>query len=338
VIDMPHAFPPPPAHAHHDPLLVAQVVAGDPLDAARATEARSWLATCPACTALAADLARVSHAVRSEPVPPRRRDFRLTPAQAERLQGNAVTRLLRRLSLPRSRAFGPAAAAVMSVGLVFVVAGYAWPEGGTVSTGPDAEAAPAVLQQQVAPTAQAVPGAGLSTDTFLAAPEESQATTDEVSELPAPGAAQKASRAESAADAQEAAGPARDTSNADDDGFVANEVDTSAADEVDTSAADQGDTAAAALTVDSSPATGAGELEAAAPEALAADRGLDDTAVAGAAADTAAADSVDTSIVVEQDDGLHRWLIVVGLLLALGGASLLLLALATRRSADPLVR
>jgi hypothetical protein len=335
VSDMPHAFPPPPAHAHHDPLLVAQVVAGDPLDAARAAEARSWLATCPACTALAADLARVSHAVRSEPVPPRRRDFRLTPEQAERLQGNAVTRLLRRLSLPRSRAFGPAAAAVMSVGLVFVVAGYAWPEGGTVSTGPDAEPAPAVVQEQVAPTAQAVLGAGRSTDTFLAAPEELQATTDEVSELPAPGAAQKASRAEPAAEAQEAAGLAQDTSNVD---IVAGEGDTSAADQVDT--------AAAALTVASSP--GADELEAAAPEALAADRGLDDTAVAGAAADTAAADTaaadtaasdtVDTSIAAEQDDGLQRWLIVVGLLLALGGASLLLLAYATRRSADPLLR
>ena len=71
-------------------------------------EARAWLATCPASAQLAADLRAVSVAVASEPVPPRRRDFRFGPEQAEALRGDAFTRFLRRLSLPRTRAFAPA--------------------------------------------------------------------------------------------------------------------------------------------------------------------------------------------------------------------------------------
>ena len=133
--DMSRPGPRPPAapdHERHDALLVAQFVAGDPLDPEQRAEAQHLVAGCAACAALAMDLPAVSRAVAQEPVPPRRRDFRLSPEQAEELRGNTLTRFLRKLSLPRSRAFQPAAAGVLSIGLLFVVAGYAWPDGGTV--------------------------------------------------------------------------------------------------------------------------------------------------------------------------------------------------------------
>ena len=79
--DMSGPAPLPPAHAHdrHDPLLVAQVAAGDRLDPARVQEAQAWLRSCPACAALAEDLRQVSAAVSCEPMPPLRRYFRITP-------------------------------------------------------------------------------------------------------------------------------------------------------------------------------------------------------------------------------------------------------------------
>ena len=179
------------AHDQHDPLLVAQVVAGDPLDPATADPVRTWLRTCPRCAALAADLTRVSAAVAREPVPPRRRDFRLSPEDAERLRGNAVTRRLRRLSWPRSRAFAPAAAGVMSIGLVFVVVGYAWPDDGAGSIETQSDLAPLTQTMEVAPASSA------AVDSF-----DSEAMDASVMSEPAPadraasGLAQKASGAE----------------------------------------------------------------------------------------------------------------------------------------------
>ena len=120
-------------HERHDRLLVAQLVAGDPLPPEQQAEAQRLIGSCGTCAALAADLPAVSRLVAQEPTPPRRRDFRLGPEQAAELRGNALTRFLRRLSLPGSRAFQPAAAGILSIGLLFVVAGYAWPDGGTIT-------------------------------------------------------------------------------------------------------------------------------------------------------------------------------------------------------------
>ncbi len=146
--DMSRPLPPPsPAdHERHDPLLVARFVAGDPLGEAQQREAQQLLSACGTCAALAMDLRAISVAVAWEPVPPRRRDFRLGPEQAERLHGNPVSRLLRRLSVPRSGAFGPLAAGVMSIGLAFVVAGSVWPDDGSLS---DPDVAPAMEMQEM---------------------------------------------------------------------------------------------------------------------------------------------------------------------------------------------
>lgn len=148
--DMPRPGPLPPAteHSDHDALLVAQFVAGDPLDGDQQRQAQMLVSSCRDCDALAADLRAVTAAVAWEPVPPRRRDFRIVPEQAERLQGNAFSRLLRRLSLPRARALQPVAAGAMSLGLALVVVGYAWPQDGTIRVDGEPLAAPAVIEER----------------------------------------------------------------------------------------------------------------------------------------------------------------------------------------------
>jgi hypothetical protein len=161
--DMPRPSSPLPApdHARHDGALVAQLAAGDPLGEDQQREAQRVVAACAACAQLAVDLRTLAAAVALEPVPPRRRDFRLDSAQAERLSGNAVTRFLRRLSLPRSPAFGPAAAGLFSVGLVFVVAGYAWPGDAGVSVPVEPGGPPAAVERLIASPSleQGVPSA-----------------------------------------------------------------------------------------------------------------------------------------------------------------------------------
>ncbi|CAN5719664.1 hypothetical protein BH23CHL8_BH23CHL8_28360 [soil metagenome] len=129
-------FPAPPTdHARHDELLVARFGAHDELpEEERATAAR-LVAACAACAVLSADLSLVARAVAREPMPPRRRDFRITPEQAVRLRGSAVQRFLRRFTLPESAMLRPAAAGVMSLGLLLVVAGSFLPLGGEVGSG-----------------------------------------------------------------------------------------------------------------------------------------------------------------------------------------------------------
>ena len=120
-------------HETHDALLVAQLASGDPLDAAQRQQAERLVATCLECAALAADLRAISRVVAWEPLPPRRRDFRLSVVEAERLRGSMLTRLLRRVSLPQVGALRPAAVGAMSIGLLFVVAGNVWPDAGPVT-------------------------------------------------------------------------------------------------------------------------------------------------------------------------------------------------------------
>ena len=64
-------------HAQHDPLLIAQYAARDPLTAEQVAAASTLVGSCAECASLAADLGAISAAVASEPVPARRRDFRI---------------------------------------------------------------------------------------------------------------------------------------------------------------------------------------------------------------------------------------------------------------------
>ena len=143
-------------HAGHDALLVAQLAGGDPLDASQQQEAERLVATCSHCAALAADLRAISRVVAWEPLPPRRRDFRLDASQAERLRGSRVTRFLRRFSLPEPRGLRQAAVGAMSIGLLFVVAGNVWPEAGPVVSPADSSKAALPSAPVVAPLADSL--------------------------------------------------------------------------------------------------------------------------------------------------------------------------------------
>ncbi|HKZ90683.1 MAG TPA: hypothetical protein VJZ50_00955 [Candidatus Limnocylindrales bacterium] len=143
-------------HAGHDALLVAQLAGGDPLDASQQQAAERLVATCSHCAALAADLRAISRVVAWEPLPPRRRDFRLDASQAERLRGSRVTRFLRRFSLPEPRGLRQAAVGAMSIGLLFVVAGNVWPEAGPVVSPADSSEAALPSAPVVAPLADSL--------------------------------------------------------------------------------------------------------------------------------------------------------------------------------------
>ncbi len=162
--DMPGTRPQPPAdHPQHDPLLIAQSAAGDPLPPDQHAEAARLLASCPECARLAADLAAISRAVAQEPVPPRHRDFRFDEERAARLRGSPLTRLLRGLSVPRPGTLRPVAAGALSLGLVFMLAGTVLPR----LTGPSAQLTPAA--EQAAATRAPHDAAGRDAEASMAA-------------------------------------------------------------------------------------------------------------------------------------------------------------------------
>ena len=297
-----------PNHDQHDPLLVAQLVAGDALDPARAGETRAWLATCADCAQLASDLGAVRAAVASEPVPPRRRDFRLTSEQAAALKGNALTRFMRGLSFPRARAFAPAAAGLLSVGLVFVVAGFAWPEEDSFSVGSDADIMPAAVEERVAqpsrppgqndaqpdePTTQTAPTAtddGVSY--FLSEPEAlEEALHNQVGSPPRSESMQKALEAEAADELTDAAEAA------------------------------EGEGAERGVAAPEAPLEGAGASSDQADDA-GSGRLIGETDVAATAAvDSGAAES---SVVAAAEDGARdRWRLHIGAAVAVAGGLLL---------------
>ena len=320
----PRSILPAPDHQQHDPLLVAQLAAGDRLAEGQQHEALRLVSTCGACADLAADLAAVSGAVAWEPVPPRRRDFRLDPEQAERLQGNAVTRFLRHLSLPQARAFSPAAAGVLSLGLVFMLAGSVWPEGGAVRLGGDLELVPQSTIEEPA-----------AIETIIAAPLE-------VPEVVAPAVGGLA--AEEAAD-YDANAPdvlAEDVANMKGahEGSARKALTEDrwerAADELESSAG----SAPTAVEVDSAAAAEmqrgtSGEAEV--PEAVFVEEfsvvsALDDVVAGEGPTELEPLDQVSA----DDDANLEALLVIVGFGMALTGGALLLLAWLVRRARGPL--
>jgi hypothetical protein len=275
-------------------------------------EVQAWLRSCPACAALAEDLRQVSAAVSSEPVPPRRRDFRLTPEQADRLQGSAVTRFLRRLSAPRARALGPAAAGVLSLGLVFVVAGYVSPDDGAVSIVSDTNMAPAPVEE-IAAEGTFAPAADIEAYAadpgFLDGLDEHQAGTSARGK-----AATITSESELADDRAAPAEPESDVPQAEAVAPAGDEAGSIPEDGRFLGADEQASDAAA---------SGLGE----------------ELLVAAGQADRAPTDEGEgASAVPFEDDDAEQWLIVIGAALVLGGGVLLLLMWLARRQRDPLLR
>lgn len=117
---------PAPAHISpdHDETLIARLAAADLTDR-EAADARSLVASCPACAELHADLRSIMAATASLPAPRRTRDFRLTEADAARLQRTGWRRLLGRFGEPRLAFTKPLATGLVTLGiagLVFAVA------------------------------------------------------------------------------------------------------------------------------------------------------------------------------------------------------------------------
>jgi hypothetical protein len=121
--DGPAAAPPAAgdAHAAHDALLIARL-AGDDVSGADEARARELVAACGECAALLADLAAISAALPGAlPVPDRRRDFRLTPDDAERLRGSRLTRWLNRTRRQPILLLQPLAGATVALGLAMAL-------------------------------------------------------------------------------------------------------------------------------------------------------------------------------------------------------------------------
>lgn len=132
-MSMPHdprPMPPAPAamgdpndqHARHDPLLVARFVADD-VDGTERAEPVAWLASCPTCADLAADLRAVSAGLRAMPGPRRTRDFRLTADDAARLRRRGWRGFLDALATGRLTWAQPLGATLAALGIVGLMVG-----------------------------------------------------------------------------------------------------------------------------------------------------------------------------------------------------------------------
>lgn len=313
-------------HERHDALLVAQWTAGDPLSEDQLAEAQRLVGSCRDCATLAADLRAVSVAVAHEPVPPRRRDYRLSPEQAQELSGNALTRWLRRLSPPNGRAFQPLAAGVLSVGLLFVVAGYAWPDGGAI-------------------TVQAEPNLATYGDSSLEpVPDDAG-----VAALPEEAASAFADpRFSESLDEHQAGTSARALQKSMDSEPEAQQLEAPALEatelEAPPASAPEGRTEVAGSDGDASDGAAVGsataEVEVMAEQA-ADDLALDDVTSVVESGGAAASETTPTGTgadVTMEEGGPEELLIVLGSLLALGGGGLLLIGWLARRSRDPLLR
>ena len=129
-------------HAGHDHQLIVAYACGD-LGADEARAAVQLVEQCRRCAALDREIRLMPSLARHLAVPPRPRDFRLSAADAERLRGSAVRRLLRRLGGPGLAPLQPLAGAAMAIGLLMVVTTAALPIffAGAGATAPAAERA-----------------------------------------------------------------------------------------------------------------------------------------------------------------------------------------------------
>lgn len=109
-------------HGRHDQLLVARFAADDAYPGEQQT-ARALIDACPDCARLANDIRLISRTTGSLPPARRTRDFRISAADAERLRGSWLDRLLRRWTGPRAAVLQPLAAAALVLGLTLAVIG-----------------------------------------------------------------------------------------------------------------------------------------------------------------------------------------------------------------------
>jgi hypothetical protein len=110
----------PDDHVGHDRQLVVAFACGD-LPNEDLADARALVRRCRRCAALVEEILLISAATGTVlTAPPRPRDFRLTSDEADRLRGNVLSRLLRRLGSPRLRVLQPLAGAAMAIGILLL--------------------------------------------------------------------------------------------------------------------------------------------------------------------------------------------------------------------------
>lgn len=196
----------PTTHAEHDPFLMAAFAADD-LGGAELERARRLVATCPTCAELVADLRTIAHATAALLPRARRRDFRLTPADAARLRPAGWRRLLAALAAPRLAFTRPLAAALTTLGLAgLLLASLPAPflGGGSATLSAVGNAAPPAAPAPSAAAAAAPSGS----DTFRGAGPVSAPTAAPSAGLElAPNAASPAASAAPAASALQATNP-----------------------------------------------------------------------------------------------------------------------------------
>lgn len=152
-------------HARHDPALIAALADRDAADALRPVEldlARAQLERCAHCAALHRDLVDLLAGLQLASTPSRPRDFRLTAADAARLQPRGLRGFLRTIGSARDGLTRPLAIGLTTLGLVGVLVGTvpgALPlSGGGATAGEDASTM--AEQRSGAPTDAAVPATG----------------------------------------------------------------------------------------------------------------------------------------------------------------------------------
>ncbi len=172
-----------PEHAN----LIVALDAGD-LAGVDRERAEALLRACAGCAALAADLVAIRGALAALPAPARRRDYRLTEADAARLRPDRRRRLLGWLAAPRS-SVRPLATGLATLGIVGLLVSSGLPGLGSSSSAP-LETVGSPVQNPV-PAATSAPGGGAGFGS-QAAPAAATAAPAAVPGAALPGAAQSA--------------------------------------------------------------------------------------------------------------------------------------------------
>jgi len=107
-------------HADHDELWLVAYAAGDLPDRERVA-AEELVRACPDCARLVEELRLIRAATASLPAPRRRRDFRLTAADAARLRPRGWRRLLVPLAGPRFAFSQPLGAGLVTIGIALLL-------------------------------------------------------------------------------------------------------------------------------------------------------------------------------------------------------------------------
>jgi hypothetical protein len=117
-----HTQPNTSNHPQHDLLAVA-ALADRGATGEEADRARAQIETCSECAALHADLVNLATATRQLPPIERRRDFRLRPADAQRLRPNLIRRLFGSFGTARDGFSRPLAMGLTTLGLAGLMLG-----------------------------------------------------------------------------------------------------------------------------------------------------------------------------------------------------------------------